>query len=55
MGSGEVQPWALKQSTASAVPEEVPLSGIIQPFKLLITIKYFIFRTRCYPNIKRFE
>jgi hypothetical protein len=29
IGSGEVQPWAVQKPTASTVPEETPLSGIV--------------------------
>jgi hypothetical protein len=27
IGSGEVQPWAMKHSTEPVVPEQTPLSG----------------------------
>jgi hypothetical protein len=32
IGSGDVQPWALKDPKTSTSPEEVPLSGIVEFF-----------------------
>jgi hypothetical protein len=29
IGSGEVQPWAVKKPPAPTVPEETPFSGIV--------------------------
>jgi hypothetical protein len=42
IGSGEVQPWALKRPAGPTAPEETSLTGIVSSSKLLIFNKCFL-------------
>lgn len=43
IGSGDVQPWAVKQSSGAAASEQAPLSGKIIHYQRLCIQRFFCY------------